>query len=252
MTKIKKVEEDLEEIKASLNSLTQTVDSLTQTVDRVVQQQAVLMTLVDQFKELNNVIKEKDKKIDMLERRIDDLEQYSRLEDLIITGLATKHRSYARATATGGGAAEPGGDESPAEELQTLEEQVVKFFKSSDMPLESKNIAACHTLPIKNRNSVPAIIVRFVNRKHKSELLRQAKKLKGSDVYLNEHLTKRNAEIAKQARTMKKAKKIQATWTRNCKVMIKLNGEPEEAKVIMIKDLKELEKYNGDGAAAAD
>lgn len=30
-------------------------------------------------------------------------------------------------------------------------------------------------------------------------------------------------------------------WTRKCKVMIQLNGTPEEAKVVMIKETKRLE-----------
>ena len=53
------------------------------------------------------------------------------------------------------------------------------------------------------------VILRFVNRKHKLELLKQGKKLKGTNVYMNDHLTKRNAEIAKKARDLRKEKKIQ-------------------------------------------
>lgn len=233
-------DEDLEEIKESLNFLRRDID-------KVAKQQSELMNMMEQIKQLKNLIKVKDEKIGTLEKRVDELEQYSRMEDLIITGLATKHRSYARAVVTSGNV-EPG-DEPPVAEQQTLEKQVVAFFASKKMSLNSDNIAACHTLPRKNNLSTPAtdrtpaIIVRFVNRKHKIELLRQAKQLKGSDVYLNEHLTKRNADIARQARILRKEKKIQATWTRNCKVMIKLNGTEEDAKVITIRDLEDLDKY---------
>ncbi|ROK28237.1 hypothetical protein DPX16_6578 [Anabarilius grahami] len=53
-------------------------------------------------------------------------------------------------------------------------------------------------------------------------------------VYLNEHLSMKNAEIAREARILRKNNKIKATWTRNCKVFIQLNGSsPEQAKVIM-------------------
>lgn len=85
--------------------------------------------------------------------------------------------------------------------------------------------------------------IRFTNRKAKTELLRQGRKLRGSDVYLNEHLTKKNADIARQARILKKQNKIQATWTRNCKVWIKLNGSPEEASIIVVRELSELDRY---------
>lgn len=67
--------------------------------------------------------------------------------------------------------------------------------------------------------------------------------MKGTRVYVNEHLTKRNAEIARQARILKKEKRIHGAWTRNCRVMIRLNGTPEQAKVIAIRDIKELDQY---------
>lgn len=99
----------------------------------------------------------------------------------------------------------------------------------------------CHTLPRKDKTK-PAVVLRFVSRKYKVELLRQGIKLKGSTVYLNEHLTKKNSEIARQARILKKNNRIKGTWTRNCKVFIQLNGAtPEQAKVMTVREMKDLE-----------
>ncbi|XP_049340264.1 uncharacterized protein LOC125804780 [Astyanax mexicanus] len=214
-------EEEMEEIRKSLNYMSEELS-------KVVKQQAMLLDLMGEVKQLKSLVKEKDKTIELLERRIDDLEQYTRMEDLIISGLETTHKTYASTTA-----GRRNGEDAPTEELQTLEKQVIQFFESKNMYIDSKNITACHTLPRKDRETKPAIIVRFVNRKHKIELLRQAKKLKGTRVYLNEHLTKKNADIARQPRFLKKQQKIQSTWTRNCKVMIRLNGTPEESKVLL-------------------
>lgn len=36
---------------------------------------------------------------------------------------------------------------------------------------------------------------------------------------------------------------VQDTWIRNCKVMIRLNGEPAQTKVIAITDIKDLDRY---------
>ncbi len=77
---------------------------------------------------------------------------------------------------------------------------------------------ACHTLPRKNAYG-PRIITWFWNRK-------QARKLKGSGIYFNEHLTKKNIDIARNARIMKKQNKV---W-------IRLNGMPEEAKTVVLKN----------------
>lgn len=82
-----------------------------------------------------------------------------------------------------------------------------------------------------------------MNRKYKVELLKMGKNLKGTSVYVSEHLTKRNAEIARQARLLKKERHIQDTWTRNCKVFIRLNGTPEQAKVIVVGDIADLERF---------
>lgn len=42
----------------------------------------------------------------------------------------------------------------------------------------------------------PAVILRFFSRKHKMDLLRQGKNLKGTKVYPTEHLTQKNGGIA--------------------------------------------------------
>ena len=180
-----------------------------------------------------------------MEKRIDDLEQYSRMDDLLISGLKTKPVSYARAAANSVG---DGVEETPSTtkaEQASLENQVLKFFEERNIQVRANLISACHVLPRRdgNTNNTPLIIMRFANRKAKVELMTQRTKLDGTDVFFNEHLTKRNAEIAREARILKKNGKIEGTWTRNCKVWIKLNGAPENAKPTLVKDKSELDKY---------
>lgn len=68
------------------------------------------------------------------------------------------------------------------------------------------------------------MICDIVNRKHKTAVLKQGRKLKGENVFINEHLTKHNADIARKARYLRKQRKIQNTWTTNSKIFIKLNS----------------------------
>ena len=196
-TKHSKMEEEMEEIKKRL-------DRLSADMGQISTQQTQLMVLLSEVAQLKTIINEKDKKINELEKRMDNLEQYTRMEDLIITGLETTHKTYARAVTA---SETDKGEEAPAEELQTLEQQVIKFFEGNDMTISSDAISACHTLPRKDGNSTPVIIVRFANRKGKTELLRQGKKLAGTGVYVNEHLTRKNAVIAKEARSLWKKEK---------------------------------------------
>ncbi|KAI3370900.1 hypothetical protein L3Q82_007410 [Scortum barcoo] len=163
-----------------------------------------------------------------LESRVAELEQYSRvmITVMITSGFQVKPRSYARTVTAGRG-------ETTAEMEVSMGQQVVAFLQSKGIELDGNNIESCHPLPRRKASDRPSIIMRFVNRKHKITLLKEGRKLKGTDVYINEHLTKYNADIAKKARYLKKQKKIQHTWSTNCKVFIKLNGSPEEAKVLL-------------------
>lgn len=223
--------EEMEEIKLSLNFMSEEIS-------KVAKQQSVLIGLMEEVKELKIKLIEKDKKITVLERRVDELEQYTRMEDVIMSGLSTRHRSYARMVAEEGN---QGGE--THKETYTIEQQVVHFLESKNIVVDSKMISACHMLPRKDKVKPAAIVIRFTSRKAKTDLLRQTKKLRGTAVYINEHLTKKNSEIAGQARALRKQGKIQSTWTRNCKVWIKLLGTPEEAKVLLIRDIEELEKF---------
>lgn len=89
--------------------------------------------------------------------------------------------------------------------------------------------------PREENNDKPARILRFVNRKEKTELLKRGR---------NKHLTKQNTDIARKAWILKKQGKVQTMWTSSCKVFIMLNGTLEAAKVLLIRDMEELERQN--------
>ncbi len=128
-------------------------------------------------------------------------------------------------------------------DVSSTEQQVAVFLLPKGIDLDCDNIEACHPLHRRGASNKPAIIMRFVNRKHKMALLKQGKKLKGMNVFIDEHLTKSNSEITKQAHYLKKMRKIQSTWTTSCKIFIKLNGTPEDAKVLMVRSMEDLKKY---------
>ena len=135
------------------------------------------------------------------------------------------------------------GGEPDEMEASSAEQQVAAFLESKGVLLNVEDIEACHPLPRRRDNDTPAVIMRFISRKKKIALLKQGKKLKGSNVFLNDHLTKKNADIARKARFLRKQNKIQSTWVTNCKVFIKLNGIPEEAKVLVIRSMEDLTRF---------
>lgn len=213
------------------------MDFLKTQLTEVKEQQIRILDLVKEVQSLRIQNAEKDMKILQLENRVADLEQYSRMNDIIITGFTVKPRSYARAVDIN--------IRDPAAEIDTssTEQQVASFLQSKGIDLDCNNVEACHVLPRRKASDKSTVIMRFANRKHKIAILKEGKKLKGTNVYINEHLTKHNADIAKKARYLRKMKKIQHTWTANCKVFIKLNGSPEDAKVLVVRGLEELTEY---------
>ena len=90
----KKNKDDIEELKKSLDFR---FDFLTEEMSVIRKQQVTIMDLVAEVKMLQTQSVEKDKRIDALETRIQGLEQYSRINDVIVSGLRIKPRSYARA-----------------------------------------------------------------------------------------------------------------------------------------------------------
>lgn len=219
------------------DELKNTLEFLAEEISAVKQQQKGLLGLLEEVKALRIQNAEKDRRLVELENRVADLEQYSRINDVIVTGLRIKPRSYARAVTTDNGG-EPG-----EQDDRSAEQQVAAVFHSKGIEVDLNNIEACHPLPRKSDGKTSTIIMRFVNRKHKSALLKQGRKLKGTNVFINEHLTKRNSDIARKARILKKQGKIQSTWTSNCKVLIKLNGTPEHVKIVVIRNMEELDRY---------
>ena len=87
-------------------------------------------------------------------------------------------------------------------------------------------------------NSV--ILLKCSNRKANLDVMKNAKKRKGSNVYINEHLTKRNSDLAYKPRK-KNMGLITSTWTHNCVVMIKTkDSTPDDCKYIKINDEKDF------------
>lgn len=219
------------------DELKQTLEFLAGEITTVKQQQISILALVEEVKVLRIQNDEKDRRVADLESRVAELEQYSRINDVIVTGLRIKPRSYARAVTSDNGG-EPG-----EQDDRSAEQQVAAFLHTRGIEVDVNNVEACHPLSRRSDSNTPAVIMRFVNRKHKTELLKQGRKLKGTNVFINEHLTKRNADIARRARNLRKQGKIQNTWTNNCKVFIKLNGTPEQARVVVIRSMEELDRY---------
>lgn len=142
---------------------------------------------------IKKTIENNSTRIDLIEKRIDINEQYSRLNNLRIYGIK----------------------ESEEENVETL---ILSLFKNKmDVELLSGDIDKCYRLgEFKENNSRP-ILVRFVTFKARSEVYINKKKLKKTGFVIREDLTKYRLDLVKKAANKVESKNV---WTMNGKVFI--------------------------------
>ena len=161
-----------------------------------------------------SAMKIKDQRIDDLERRVNDLEQHSRKRNIIVTGLNVHSYAHAatRTILTRGSTQTDGEDVSESNEMR---KQFVKFAKDKlNVSVEEIEITAIHDLP-KRKDGTTPVIVQLLSVDKKTDLMHRRKNLKGSNVFLNDQLTRTNNELFAEARRLKKEGKLYGTWTMN-------------------------------------
>lgn len=230
-------------------SLDEKLDFLCTEIAKLSVVHTALHKLEKSVDKLNEIINEKDDKIheqsDMiatLEDKVDELEQYTRRDDVIITGFDSHHKTMARALMTNLTPMQNG--EAPNDELMTLEDSVVNYLNMHNIDIAHSDISICHTLGVKKPNKPQPIVVRLVMRKAKNYMLsRQRHALKGTGVRISEHLTQKNSALAYHARQLYRDEKIDGTFTRNCRVFVKIANGTDNPDVEIIKSMEDIEKY---------
>ncbi len=91
------------------------------------------------------------------------MEQYSRLDNLVISGLrATDGRTYASVTKLPSDEEVQENTESADDDA--LETQVLSLFSDMGLDVDESDISAMHFLPKRDRQATRDIVVRFTNR----------------------------------------------------------------------------------------
>ena len=117
----------------------------------------------------------------------DKLEQYSRKENLCISGIA----------------------EETNETDGILEAKIIELAGDMGVELKSEDISVAHRIGKPKEGGRP-VIVRFCQRKKKNEVMRNKKKLKGKErkVYVNEDLTSLRAKMMKVTKEQESVKNV--------------------------------------------
>ncbi|XP_054290921.1 uncharacterized protein LOC129005905 [Macrosteles quadrilineatus] len=187
-------------------------------------------TIENSLRLINELIQENkslNKKVLELEQKVEDMEQYSRANTLEIHGI-------------------------PYQKGEDVIGVVKEVGKALDLNIADTMIDACHRLgkDLGPNNKPPGIIVKFVRRSDKEEMLRK-RRIKNTlstrhlnlamdqPVYINEALSPARRRLFAAARQVKRDKHYKYLWVRGGKIFLR---KEESAAVIHVRCQADLDK----------
>ncbi|XP_008481625.1 uncharacterized protein LOC103518340 [Diaphorina citri] len=176
-------------------------------------------------KKLEEENKELRLKIRQLEMAEDELEQYTRNKNIQIDGI-------------------------PKEKDENLEEMVKEIGNKMEVTIMNNDIDAIHRVPTRSKNNPEPIVVQFLTRKMRDNIIQNAKtkrintkdlKMNGPEkpIYINEHLSRNRKLILFEARKKKYEKNYKFLWSRGGKIFIR---KDENSNVIQLRSLEDLDQ----------
>lgn len=172
--------------------------------------------------------------------RLEEIERYTRRDNIIISGLPEGSYSEAGSQAAGSST-----DDQPIESSAITEKTVLKLFNESmGLNLTATDIAIAHRLKKSSREQFRPIIVRLANKRIRDAILRAKKSLRNDthnqNIYISEHITQAASKLLFEARQLVKSKRIASAWTMNGRVLIKI--KVTDTKGVLIKTSDDLPK----------
>jgi hypothetical protein len=184
-------------------------------------------------------------RLDALETELDDKEQYSKRNNLIISGLPVT------------------ANENPIE-------MVEKIAHITGVHLEKWDVVAAHRLPSRNirgkfggNNDGFAdhpFIIKFHSRFTKEKLMKNAREAnltaerfggsRGIRVFFNDHLTKKKSALLRKAKILKsKDYEYKYVWCRNGQILVKKDQDAPAYRINNEADIEKLKNKVGQGSA---
>ena len=210
-------------------TLTKRLDTLATTL-RTMREETGRLT--EQCKTLATENIELKKRVEVSERRVDELERYSRCDNLIIRGLPES--SFAERASDAPASADDG--TTLRNSHKSVETSVLTFIKDAlHVDIAPADISTAHRLKAGTKDTSRPVIVRFTSRHMRNEVYRARMKLRDSTagVFLSEHLTKTDADLFYDARKLVKEKKIFAAWTQNGLVNVRFSSDPSSKATVV-------------------
>ena len=171
-------------------------------------------------------IKRLHDQITELQREINSIQQYLRVNNLEVVGLP---------------------ESNDGEYDETLLINALNELEGLDIPVRPEDIDISHPLKSNRKDNKPVHVVRFVSRKTKFQILAAKKreqnkqfKFRNNDVYINEHLSPQNRALFGAAQDKKRALNYKYCWTRGGTIHMRKTDESVVVKILSNDDLDNL------------
>ena len=199
-----------------------------------------VVDLTDKNRRMSDDITELKNELKAANQKIEYLEGYNRLDNLIIAGLPVNNYAEAAAVSTGN----DGNSESSA----VTESAVLQLMNNKlNVSVTPNDISFAHRLKSKpHERAPPNVIVRFTNRKARNAVFAArcqlsvtstASSVNTQRIYINEDLTKNTAELYRSVRQLVKQKRLFRCWTAGGAVFVKKSAESQPMKLSLSSDL---------------
>lgn len=178
--------------------------------------------IADEKEEKNKLVDQIQKVNEAAEERINDQEQYGRRNNLRINGIE---------------------EEEADETADITTRKIVNKLNGriQDLNLEISDIDIAHRLGQKRRGSCRPIIVKFLSRLKRDRVIRNRKLFKGTNIYINEDLTRLNQLVLACVRK-KMPDEVDKVWSRNGRIYYKnKTGHVHEVKFVDFQQWIDLE-----------
>ncbi|XP_044763778.1 uncharacterized protein LOC123320968 [Coccinella septempunctata] len=215
---------DLQSIRSQQTELLTSVNFCS---NKITDFEAQLKEMRKSISKIDDVVAENKRlraELDQVNRRLTDMEQMSRINNLEIVGV-------------------------PEVRNENLVEIFEKITESLNCKMNASDIDDIHRVPINKNGSsqIKNIVVKLHSRRNKENLLAAVKqtksrsKIKSNSIkvdgvsdhlYINEHLTLNNKLLFKEARETAKSKNYKYVWIKNCNIYMR---KDDSSRVLQIR-----------------
>lgn len=190
--------------------------------------------------EINSKVTALEVENELLKARVDEYDNLSRLDNLVICGLPEIASAVPQA-----GSYWSTQRSSPPNESDI--HNVVDLCNNKlGVKLSESDISYAYRIPGSSKNNQRPVVVRFVSRRIRNSILAARRTLKeqsgANRIFINEHLTKQNSLIFARARRLVREKVLHSAWTRDGMTFIRLTDSVSEkpSKIVSSKNLESI------------